>query len=39
VTAVVRLADSGYWPMIDNPDAVRDVVVPFLRAQLARPHR
>lgn len=25
------LADSGHWPMVDNPDRVREVVVPFLR--------
>ncbi len=25
------LADSGHWPMVDLPDRVREVVVPFLR--------
>lgn len=24
------LADSGHWPMVDNPDRVREVVLPFL---------
>ena len=33
VKRVVRLPDSGHWPMIDNPVAVRDAVVPFLRQQ------
>lgn len=25
------LEDSGHWPMVDNPDRVREIVVPFLR--------
>jgi len=25
------LDDSGHWPMADNPDRVRELVVPFLR--------
>lgn len=33
VKRVVRLPDSGHWPMIDNPAAVREAVVPFLRQQ------
>lgn len=35
VDRVVLLEDSGHWPMIDNPAAVADAVVPFLRAQVA----
>jgi pimeloyl-ACP methyl ester carboxylesterase len=35
VQRVVRLEDSGHWPMIDNPTAVQDAVVPFLRSQTA----
>lgn len=35
VDRVVLLEDSGHWPMIDNPDAVADAVVPFLRARVA----
>ena len=31
VDKVVRLDDSGHWPMIDNPSAVAGAVVPFLR--------
>ena len=31
------LADSGHWPFADNPEAVARAVIPFLRAQLARP--
>jgi pimeloyl-ACP methyl ester carboxylesterase len=32
---VVELPDSGHWPLADAPQAVVDVVVPFLRAQAA----
>lgn len=32
--AQVHRLDSGHWPMIDNPDAVAALVVPFVRAQL-----
>lgn len=35
VERVACLEDSGHWPMIDNPDAVAEVVVPFLREQVA----
>jgi len=28
------LDDSGHWPMIDNPAATRDAVLPFLKQQL-----
>jgi len=28
------LRDSGHWPFADDPDAVAQVVVPFLRRQL-----
>jgi pimeloyl-ACP methyl ester carboxylesterase len=31
VDQVVRLEDSGHWPMIDDPAAVRTAVVAFLR--------
>jgi pimeloyl-ACP methyl ester carboxylesterase len=34
VEAVRLLEDSGHWPMIDNPAATRDAVLPFLRRQL-----
>ncbi|WP_077035210.1 alpha/beta fold hydrolase [Pelomonas sp. KK5] len=34
VERVVRLEDSGHWPMIDNPAAVAQAVVPFLMQQL-----
>jgi pimeloyl-ACP methyl ester carboxylesterase len=33
VDRVVILEDSGHWPMVDNPAAVADAVVPFLRRQ------
>ena len=29
------LQDAGHWPFVDDPDAVRALVVPFLRQQLA----
>jgi pimeloyl-ACP methyl ester carboxylesterase len=32
---VVELPDSGHWPLADAPQAVRDVVLPFLRMQTA----
>ena len=35
VRRVVLLPDSGHWPMIDNPAAVSEAVVPFLRERLA----
>jgi pimeloyl-ACP methyl ester carboxylesterase len=28
---IVYLDDSGHWPFADNPQAVSDIVVPFLR--------
>jgi pimeloyl-ACP methyl ester carboxylesterase len=28
------LPESGHWPFVDDPDAVAQVVVPFLRRQL-----
>ena len=28
---IVYLEDSGHWPFIDNPDAVRAAVIPFLQ--------
>ncbi|WP_408351970.1 alpha/beta fold hydrolase [Paraburkholderia sp. RL17-337-BIB-A] len=31
---VLILSDSGHWPFIDNPDAVAQTIVPFLRRQL-----
>ncbi len=39
VDRVVRLEDSGHWPMIDNPVAVAEAVVPFLRARVASEER
>jgi len=36
VSQVVLLADSGHWPMIDNPAATRDAVLSFLRSQTQR---
>jgi pimeloyl-ACP methyl ester carboxylesterase len=33
---VLILPDSGHWPFIDNPNAVANAVVPFLRSQLSR---
>jgi pimeloyl-ACP methyl ester carboxylesterase len=36
---VTILEDSGHWPFADNPEAVAQVVVPFLRNQLTRAAR
>lgn len=36
VKKVTLLEDSGHWPMIDNPAATRDAIVPFLRGQIER---
>jgi pimeloyl-ACP methyl ester carboxylesterase len=36
VDRVVILQDSGHWPMIDNPVAVRDAVIPFLKSQVSK---
>jgi pimeloyl-ACP methyl ester carboxylesterase len=33
VHRIVRLEDSGHWPMIDNPTAVQEAVIPFLRSR------
>lgn len=30
---IVMLNDSGHWPYIDNPEAVAEAVIPFLREQ------
>jgi pimeloyl-ACP methyl ester carboxylesterase len=30
------LPGAGHWPMIDEPERVRDWVLPFLRAQVGR---
>ena len=30
------LEDSGHWPFADNPKAVADALIPFLRTQLTR---
>jgi len=30
------LPNVGHWPMIDEPERVRELVLPFLRAQLGR---
>ena len=32
------LPGSGHWPFADDPDAVAEVVLPFLRRQLRRPN-
>jgi pimeloyl-ACP methyl ester carboxylesterase len=32
---VLVLDDSGHWPFADNPDRVAEIIVPFLRDQLA----
>ena len=34
VKQMLRLPDSGHWPFQDDPEAVRDAVVGFLRAEL-----
>jgi pimeloyl-ACP methyl ester carboxylesterase len=34
VRDVVVLADSGHWPFQDDPEGVRQAVVPFLRLAL-----
>jgi pimeloyl-ACP methyl ester carboxylesterase len=35
-SAEVRVLDeSGHWPFVDDPDRVAELVVPFLRRQLA----
>lgn len=39
VERLVRLEDSGHWPMIDNPAAVREAVVPFLRRRMGTAKR
>ncbi|MBW8830351.1 MAG: hypothetical protein JF606_13115 [Burkholderiales bacterium] len=39
VERVVRLEDSGHWPMADNPTAVREAVVPFLRNRMGASSR
>jgi pimeloyl-ACP methyl ester carboxylesterase len=36
VKHLVKLSDSGHWPMIDNPEATANAVVPFLREQCLR---
>lgn len=33
---VVVLADSGHWPMLDDPERTASVVLPFLREHLGR---
>jgi pimeloyl-ACP methyl ester carboxylesterase len=38
VQQVRLLEDSGHWPMIDNPAATRDAVLPFLKRQLLVVH-
>ncbi|HWX73902.1 MAG TPA: alpha/beta hydrolase, partial [Solirubrobacteraceae bacterium] len=35
VQQVVVLPDSGHWPFIDDPDAVREPLLGFLRRQLS----
>ena len=31
---IVYLEDSGHWPFADNPQAVSEIVMPFLRARV-----
>lgn len=31
---IVVLDDSGHWPFADNPDAVGQAIIPFLRSQM-----
>ena len=38
VDRVVLLEDSGHWPLIDNPAATADAIVPFLRRQTTGAH-
>jgi pimeloyl-ACP methyl ester carboxylesterase len=38
VEEVRLLQDSGHWPMIDNPAATRDAVLPFLKQRLPAAH-
>ncbi len=33
---LVKLADSGHFPYADNPDAVADAILPFLRERCGR---
>jgi pimeloyl-ACP methyl ester carboxylesterase len=34
---VVTIAGAGHWPFIDDPDAVREPLIAFLRAQIGAP--
>ncbi len=34
---VVTIRGAGHWPFIDDPDAVREPLIRFLRAQTAAP--
>jgi pimeloyl-ACP methyl ester carboxylesterase len=36
---VVTLPDSGHWPFIDNPEAVTQVLIPFLEENIREPQR
>jgi pimeloyl-ACP methyl ester carboxylesterase len=36
VDEVIRLEDSGHWPMLDNPPATRNAILPFLARQLGQ---
>jgi len=36
VEAVHILEGCGHWPFVDEPETVRDLVIPFLRANLGR---
>lgn len=35
VERIVLLEDSGHWPMIDNPQAVHEALMPFLRSRIS----
>ncbi|MGH2718137.1 MAG: alpha/beta fold hydrolase [Actinomycetota bacterium] len=37
VEQVVLLPDSGHWPFADHPEAVAEVVIPFLRRMVGAP--
>jgi pimeloyl-ACP methyl ester carboxylesterase len=39
VEEVRLLEDSGHWPMVDNPAATRDVVLPFLQRHVLAAQR
>jgi pimeloyl-ACP methyl ester carboxylesterase len=34
---IVIFEDSGHWPFLDDPGRAVDVIVPFIRRQVAAP--